>query len=110
MLSTYVGLFAAFAWNVLIVYLTLGFRHYSHYFTSIQIALSAGDEHAAPPGVLAHHAQEVIRGDPVHDLRPGAAVVGGPVDVGPEVVAAVAVLVVNLSIASTNASPASTTL
>jgi len=46
-LSTYVGLFAAFAWNVLIVYLTLGFRHYSHYFTSIQIALSAGDEHAA---------------------------------------------------------------
>jgi len=47
MLSTYVGLFAAFAWNVLIVYLTLGFRHYSHYFTSIQIALSAGDEHAA---------------------------------------------------------------
>ncbi|UUZ50142.1 CobD/CbiB family protein [Massilia sp. B-10] len=46
-LSTYVGLFAAFAWNVLIVYLTLGFRHYSHYFTSIQIALSVGDEHAA---------------------------------------------------------------
>ena len=27
--------FAKFAWNVLIVYLTLGFRHYSHYFTSI---------------------------------------------------------------------------
>jgi adenosylcobinamide-phosphate synthase len=46
-LGTYVGMFAAFAWNVLIVYLTLGFRHYSHYFTSIQIALSAGDEHAA---------------------------------------------------------------
>lgn len=39
--------FAAFAFNVLIVYLTLGFRHYSHYFTSIQIALSAGDEPAA---------------------------------------------------------------
>ena len=38
---------AAFAWNVLIVYLTLGFRHYSHYFTSIQIALNAGDEGAA---------------------------------------------------------------
>ncbi len=37
-------IFAAFAWNVLIVYLTLGFRHYSHYFTSIQLALSAGDE------------------------------------------------------------------
>jgi adenosylcobinamide-phosphate synthase len=39
--------FAAFAWNVLIVYLTLGFRHYSHYFTSIQMALNAGDEATA---------------------------------------------------------------
>ena len=39
--------FAAFAWNVLLVYLTLGFRHYSHYFTSIQLALAAGDEAAA---------------------------------------------------------------
>ncbi|WP_338771469.1 CobD/CbiB family protein [Massilia sp. METH4] len=38
---------AAFVWNVLIVYLTLGFRHYSHYFTSIQLALNAGDEPAA---------------------------------------------------------------
>ncbi|MFM9434791.1 adenosylcobinamide-phosphate synthase [Janthinobacterium sp. CG_23.3] len=37
----------AFVWNILIVYLTLGFRHYSHYFTSIQLALSAGDEAAA---------------------------------------------------------------
>jgi adenosylcobinamide-phosphate synthase len=43
----YGWLFAAFAWNVLIVYLTLGFRHYSHYFTSIQIALSAGDDASA---------------------------------------------------------------
>jgi adenosylcobinamide-phosphate synthase len=39
--------FGAFAWNVLIVYLTLGFRHYSHYFTSIQLALNAGDEPTA---------------------------------------------------------------
>ena len=39
--------FFAFAWNVLIVYLTLGFRHYSHYFTSIQFALNAGDEATA---------------------------------------------------------------
>ena len=37
----------AFAWNVLIVYLTLGFRHYSHYFTSIQLALNQGDEATA---------------------------------------------------------------
>jgi adenosylcobinamide-phosphate synthase len=40
----YEWIFAAFAWNVLIVYLTLGFRHYSHYFTSIQLALNAGDD------------------------------------------------------------------
>lgn len=39
--------FAALAWNILIVYLTLGFRHYSHYFTSIQLALNNGDEATA---------------------------------------------------------------
>lgn len=39
--------FAALAANVLAVYLTLGFRHYSHYFTSIQLALNSGDEMAA---------------------------------------------------------------
>ena len=43
----YHWVFAAFAWNVLIVYLTLGFRHYSHYFTTIQFALNAGDEATA---------------------------------------------------------------
>ena len=46
-LKYYDLVFARFAWNVLIVYLTLGFRHYSHYFTSIQLALNAGDEAAA---------------------------------------------------------------
>lgn len=40
----HISIFLAFAWNVLIVYLTLGFRHYSHYFTSIQFALNTGDE------------------------------------------------------------------
>lgn len=39
--------FAAFLWNILIIYLTLGFRHYSHYFTSIQFALGAGDTESA---------------------------------------------------------------
>lgn len=39
--------FAALVWNVIIVYLTLGFRHYSHYFTSIQLALHSGDEDTA---------------------------------------------------------------
>jgi len=43
----YGWVFAAFAWNILIVYLTLGFRHYSHYFTSIQFALNAGDDATA---------------------------------------------------------------
>jgi adenosylcobinamide-phosphate synthase len=37
----------ALAWNILIVYLTMGFRHYSHYFTSIQLATNAGDEATA---------------------------------------------------------------
>jgi adenosylcobinamide-phosphate synthase len=45
-------IFLAFGWNVLIVYLTLGFRHYSHYFTSIQFALNNGDE-ATARGLLA---------------------------------------------------------
>lgn len=39
--------FFAFAWNVVIAYLTLGFRHYSHYFSSIQLALNTGDEAGA---------------------------------------------------------------
>jgi adenosylcobinamide-phosphate synthase len=34
-------------WNIVIIYLTLGFRHYSHYFTAIQYALNAGDTEAA---------------------------------------------------------------
>ncbi|WP_019140284.1 CobD/CbiB family protein [Noviherbaspirillum massiliense] len=38
---------AALAWNILVVYLTLGFRHYSHYFTAIQLALGSGDEATA---------------------------------------------------------------
>jgi adenosylcobinamide-phosphate synthase len=38
---------AALVWNIVIVYLTLGFRHYSHYFTSIQLALNSGDEAGA---------------------------------------------------------------
>ncbi|NMM36810.1 MAG: CobD/CbiB family protein [Glaciimonas sp.] len=42
-LSIKISPIAAFAWNVCIVYLTLGFRHYSHFFTSIQLALNAGD-------------------------------------------------------------------
>lgn len=39
--------FLAFVWSVLVIYLTLGFRHYSHYFSSIQLALHNGDEETA---------------------------------------------------------------
>jgi adenosylcobinamide-phosphate synthase len=35
---------AELIWGVLVAYLTLGFRHYSHYFTTIQMALLSGDE------------------------------------------------------------------
>lgn len=37
------GVVAQLAWAIVIVYLTLGFRHYSHYFSSIQMALNQGD-------------------------------------------------------------------
>lgn len=35
--------FLAFAWNVIIVYFTLGFRQFSHYFTDIHRALNNDD-------------------------------------------------------------------
>lgn len=34
---------AAWAWNVAVLYLTMGFRQFSHYFTEIQQALRAGE-------------------------------------------------------------------
>ncbi len=33
----------AFAWNIVVVYFTLGFRQFSHYFTDIQLALNNHD-------------------------------------------------------------------
>ena len=38
---------AAFGWNVLVLYLTLGFRQFSHYFTDIRDALERGDDDVA---------------------------------------------------------------
>ncbi len=35
--------FLGLAWNALIVYLTLGFRQFSHYYTDIQLALADND-------------------------------------------------------------------
>jgi adenosylcobinamide-phosphate synthase len=37
----------AFAWTVLMLYLTLGFRQFSHHFTAIRAALESGDDAAA---------------------------------------------------------------
>ena len=44
LLATFVGWPFAVAWSVLVLYLTLGFRQFSHYFTEIRDALDAGDE------------------------------------------------------------------
>ncbi|MFZ2650644.1 MAG: CobD/CbiB family protein, partial [Burkholderiaceae bacterium] len=38
------GAVFALAWDVAVLYLTLGFRQFSHYFTDIQEALGRGDE------------------------------------------------------------------
>jgi adenosylcobinamide-phosphate synthase len=38
------SLFAALAWNVVVLYMTLGFRQFSHHFTDIRDALERGDE------------------------------------------------------------------
>ena len=46
----------AFAWSVGILYITLGFRQFSHYFTDIRDALESGDE-ATARDLLAHWRQ-----------------------------------------------------
>ncbi len=38
------SLLLALAWNVAVLYITLGFRQFSHYFTDIRDALERGDE------------------------------------------------------------------
>jgi adenosylcobinamide-phosphate synthase len=42
-----VSLLLALAWAVAVLYLTLGFRHFSHFYTDIRDALERGDEIAA---------------------------------------------------------------
>ena len=42
-----IGWPAAMLWNVAVLYVTLGFRQFSHHFTHIRDALDAGDEFAA---------------------------------------------------------------
>jgi adenosylcobinamide-phosphate synthase len=44
---TYYSLLVGLAFDVLLLYLTLGFRQFSHYFTDIRDALERGDENEA---------------------------------------------------------------
>ena len=44
LLAWYLGWIFAVLWSVAVLYATLGFRHFSHHFTSIRQALSVGDE------------------------------------------------------------------
>lgn len=44
LLIVYLGALAAVVWSVVILYLTLGFRQFSHHFTGIRDTLEAGDE------------------------------------------------------------------
>lgn len=47
LLAHVLGLWAVVLWHVAVLYVTLGFRQFSHYFTAIRDALEAGDEDAA---------------------------------------------------------------
>lgn len=44
LLLSHVNLLLALAWDIVVLYLTLGFRQFSHYFTDIRNALERGDE------------------------------------------------------------------
>lgn len=44
LLLLHFSLFAALAWNVVVLYMTLGFRQFSHHFTDIRDALERADE------------------------------------------------------------------
>ena len=46
-LAVHFNLLLGFLWNVLVLYLTLGFRQFSHYFTDIRDALDRADEASA---------------------------------------------------------------
>ena len=47
LLIAYAGWVFAMLWSVAVLYVTLGFRQFSHHFTNIRDALDAGDEAAA---------------------------------------------------------------
>ena len=47
LLALHYSLLLALAWNIAVLYFTLGFRQFSHYFTDIRDALDRGDEDLA---------------------------------------------------------------
>lgn len=47
LLTHWVGWPLGIAWDVAVLYITLGFRQFSHHFTRIRDALDLGDERAA---------------------------------------------------------------
>ena len=47
LLATTVGWFFAVLWSVAVLYISLGFRQFSHHFTEIRDALEAGDDREA---------------------------------------------------------------
>ena len=47
LLVWWLGWAAAVVWNVAVLYATLGFRQFSHYFTAVRDALHAGDDEEA---------------------------------------------------------------
>lgn len=47
LLDWWLGWFVAVLWNVALLYVTLGFRQFSHHFTEIRKALDEGDEQKA---------------------------------------------------------------
>lgn len=63
----HVSALLALLWNMAILYLTLGFRHYSHYFTAIQLALNAGDD-ATARSLLATWTKTDTTALDVHDI------------------------------------------
>lgn len=71
LLDTWVGWPVAMLWNAALLYVTLGFRQFSHHFTRIRDALESGDEQAAREA-LAHwqqvDASEVPRSEVVRHV------------------------------------------
>lgn len=65
LLSRQLSWIAVLGWNVAVLYLALGFRQFSHFYTDIAAALRAGDLARARDGVARW------RGEGAHELTPG---------------------------------------